>query len=264
MDHFTCCKKGPKRLIILFSEFRKIFKQKFTFVVHIMGHKKLIRFNAINTFENVLQYPESMPGQWNEFFKNEHPMVLELACGRGEYSVGMGRQVKDKNFIGVDVKGNRMYNGAKIALQEQLSNVGFLRIQIENILNYFARGEVDEIWIIFPDPFLRDGKAKNRLTHPKFLAMYQQLLKPGAKINLKTDSPELFQFTIDTVQEQGCEVHVLQHDIYAKGPVAWPLSIQTYYEGLHLADQRKINFISFSLPEKPIVIPPKKKKEDGQ
>ncbi|NBX27440.1 MAG: tRNA (guanosine(46)-N7)-methyltransferase TrmB [Chitinophagia bacterium] len=190
-----------------------------------MGHKKLIRFNAINSFENVLQYPENMPGQWNQFFKNDNPIVLELACGRGEYSVGMGRQIKDENFIGVDVKGNRMYNGAKIALQEQLTNVGFLRIQIGNILTYFAQGEVDEIWIIFPDPFLRDGKAKNRLTHPKF---------------------------------------TLQHDIYAKGPVEWPLSIQTYYEGLHLADNRKINFISFSLPDKPIVIPPKKKKEDGQ
>jgi tRNA (guanine-N7-)-methyltransferase len=94
--------------------------------------------------------------------------------------------------------------------------------------------------------------------------MYQQFLKPGARINLKTDSPELFQFTIDTVQEQACKVHTLQHDIYAKGPVEWPLSIQTYYEGLHLADNRKINFISFSLPDKPIVIPPKKKKEDGQ
>jgi tRNA (guanine-N7-)-methyltransferase len=103
-----------------------------------MGHKKLIRFNAINSFENVLQYPENMPGQWNQFFKNDNPIVLELACGRGEYSVGMGRQIKDKNFIGVDVKGNRMSNGAKIALQEQLTNVGFLRIQIGNILTYFA------------------------------------------------------------------------------------------------------------------------------
>lgn len=220
-----------------------------------MGHKKLIRFRAIEKYSNVLQYPEGMPGNWTDHFKNNNPITLELACGKGEYSINLGRQFRDRNFIGVDIKGNRIYNGATIALREGLANVAFLRIHIGQITKYFAKDEVSEIWIIFPDPFLRKGKAKNRLTHSRFLYEYQQILVPGGRINLKTDSRELYEFTLETITEQGCIIHENIADIYGKGLATGPLAIQTYYESLHLADGRTIYFISFSLPDKPIEIP---------
>ena len=211
-----------------------------------MGHKKLIKFEAIDTYKNVLQYPEGMKGNWHEFFKNEHPVTLELACGKGEYSVNLGREHKNRNFIGVDIKGNRIYNGAKTALAEGLDNVAFLRTNIGQITNYFAPGEVGEIWIIFPDPFLK--KATNRLTHPRFLHLYQQLLRPGAGINLKTDSIELYEFTLEVIAEQGCIMHHNIADVYGMGLAKGPLAIQTYYEKKHLAEGRTIYFVSFSLP----------------
>jgi tRNA (guanine-N7-)-methyltransferase len=220
-----------------------------------MGHKKLIRFQAIDTYNNVLQYPEHMKGNWKAFFKNDNPVTLELACGKGEYSVNLGRENKRRNYIGVDIKGNRIYTGAKMAITEGLNNVAFLRIQIGQITKYFATGEVDEIWIIFPDPFLRKGKAKNRLTHPRFLHAYQQILKPGARINLKTDSKELYDFTLETIEEQGCVMHENIADIYGKGLATGPLAIQTFYEKSHLAEGRTIYFVSFSLPQTAITIP---------
>jgi tRNA (guanine-N7-)-methyltransferase len=224
-----------------------------------MGQKKLIRFKAIESFPNVLQYPEGMAGRWHEHFKNNHPITLELACGKGEYSVNLGREHQDRNFIGVDIKGNRMYIGAKQSLQEGLSNTAFLRIQIGQITQYFAPAEVSEIWIIFPDPFLRESRAKNRLTHARFLHAYQQILKPGARINLKTDSKELYDFTLETIAEQGCCIHENIADIYGQAKATGPLGIQTHYEKMHLAEGRTIYFISFSLPEHEIRIPEKKK-----
>lgn len=217
-----------------------------------MGHKKLIKFQAIDTYSNVLQYPENMKGGWSTFFKNTNPITLELACGKGEYSVNLGREHKDRNYIGVDIKGNRIYNGAKIALNEGLSNVAFLRIHIGQITDYFATDEVDELWIVFSDPFLK--KPKNRLTHERFLHAYQKILKPGGRINLKTDSKELFDFTLEVVQEQGCTIYESIADIYGQGKATGPLAIQTFYEKMHLADGRTIYYICFSLPEKPIVL----------
>ena len=228
-----------------------------------MGQKKLIRFAAIESYANVLQYPEGMPGNWHTVFKNNNPITLELACGKGEYSVALGRENPDRNFIGVDIKGNRIYIGAKKSLAEGLSNIAFLRIQIGQLTSYFADQEVSDIWIIFPDPFLRDGKAKNRLTHPRFLKLYQQVLKPGGTIKLKTDSPELYAFTREVIAEQGCNVIADIADIYGKGLATGPLAIQTHYEGLHLADGRTIYYIEFSLPEHPIVVPEKAKKSES-
>jgi tRNA (guanine-N7-)-methyltransferase len=227
-----------------------------------MGQKKLIRFEAIKKFANVLQYPEGMVGKWNEFFKNDNPITLELACGKGEYSVGLGRENPNRNFIGVDIKGNRIYVGAKKALAEGLSNVAFMRAQIGQLTEYFGENEVDEIWIIFPDPFLRKGKAKNRLTHARFLKLYQKVLKPGARIHLKTDSPLLYEFTRETIAEYNCPLHEDVADIYAKGRATGALAIQTHYEGLHLADGRTIYYLSFSLPAETIVPPVKTSKED--
>jgi len=220
-----------------------------------MGHKKLIRFQAIDTYSNVLQYPEDMKGNWNSFFKNDNPITLELACGKGEYSVGLGRQNKDKNYIGVDIKGNRIYTGAKAALNEGLTNVGFLRIHIGQIDTYFDPGEVSDIWIIFPDPFLRKGKDKNRLTHSRFLHLYQQIMKPGGTINLKTDSKELYDFTLEVIEEQGCHIVTNIADIYGKNMATGPLAIKTFYETRHLAEGRTIYYICFTLPATEIKMP---------
>ena len=142
-----------------------------------MAQKKLIRFEEIKSFPNVLEHPQNMKNAWNDFLKNLHPIILELACGKGEYAVGLGRMHPNKNFIGVDLKGNRIWRGAKTALEAGLTNVAFLRTEIDQIANYFAKDEVAEIWITFPDPQLRLSKAKKRLTHPKFLRLYQQILK---------------------------------------------------------------------------------------
>jgi tRNA (guanine-N7-)-methyltransferase len=224
-----------------------------------MGHKKLIRFEAIKTFQNVLQYPENMPGKWGTFFKNSNPIVLELACGKGEYSVGLGTENPNKNYIGIDIKGNRIYTGAKTALQNKLDNVGFLRTQINHLNNYFANKEVSEIWIVFPDPFLK--KEKNRLTHPRFLHIYQQILVPYSHIHLKTDSKELYDFTLETIIDQECTIHENIVDIYKQGKAVGALGIQTFYEKMHLADGRTIYYLSFSLPTTEIKVPPKQVKD---
>ena len=225
-----------------------------------MGHKKLIRFRAVDTFANVLQYPKNMPNNWHIFFNNNNPITLELACGKGEYSVGLGRVNKDNNYIGVDIKGNRIYNGAKISLEEGLKNVGFVRGQIDHLTEYFGEGEVNDIWIIFSDPFLR--KPKNRLTHPRFLFIYQQVMKKGGVIKLKTDSKELYDFTLETIEEQGCTIVENIADIYGKGMAVGPLAIQTFYEKMHLADGRTIYYLSFTLPETTIVVPVRRPKTE--
>ena len=133
-----------------------------------VAQKKLQRFAEIKTFPNVLENPMGMKGKWRSFFKNENPVILELACGRGEYTIGLARLFPQQNFIGIDIKGNRMYIGAKKCLTEKISNAAFLRTQIEKLPDYFSEGEADEIWITFPDPHLRKSKAKKRLTHPRF------------------------------------------------------------------------------------------------
>ena len=219
-----------------------------------MGHKKLIKFQAIDTYKNVLQYPEHMQGKWKDHFKNDNPVTLELACGKGEYSVNLGRAHRNRNFIGVDIKGNRIYGGAKIALAEGLENVAFLRTNIGQITDYFTKNEVSEIWIVFADPFLKKGKEKNRLTHERFLSLYQQILVPGGKINLKTDSLVLYESTLEVINQQGCTIVDNITDIYGKGMATGPLAIQTYYEKSHLADGRTIYYVSFTLPATPIIL----------
>ncbi len=214
----------------------------------IMAQKKLYRFAQIKTFPNVLEYPPSMKGQWGSFFKNSNPVVLELACGRGEYTVGLARLQPEKNFIGVDVKGNRMYIGAKTALEEGYQNAAFLRTQIEMLPDYFAEKEVSEIWITFPDPQLRKSKAKKRLTHPRFLQLYNQILKPGGQIHLKTDSPVLFRFTLEVIRLCGCTLSESIEDVYADTEISDELAITTHYEKMDIARSNKIHYIKFSLP----------------
>jgi tRNA (guanine-N7-)-methyltransferase len=212
-----------------------------------MGQKKLIRFEAIKTFNNVLEYPQDMKGKWHEFFGNQHTITLELACGKGEYSVGLGRMYPHRNFIGIDIKGNRIWRGARTALDEGLKNVGFLRSHIDKITDYFEPGEVSEIWITFPDPQLRTSRMKKRLTHPRFLRLYQQVLASGGAVNLKTDSPDLYTFTKKVIELYGLEVLADDDNIYARGPVHPELAIKTHYEGLDIAGSNRVHHLKFRL-----------------
>lgn len=212
-----------------------------------MGHKKLIRFEAIKTFPNVLEHPLDMKGNWAAFFKNNHPITLELACGKGEYAVGLGTMYPDQNFIGVDIKGNRIWRGAKTALDNGLDNVAFLRTEIDQVTTYFAKDEVAEIWITFPDPQLRLSKAKKRLTHPKFLRLYQQFLQKGGLVNLKTDSPDLYGFTKSVIALYGIECLADHDNVYAESHIKDELKIKTHYEGLDIAQSNRVHYLQFKL-----------------
>lgn len=193
-----------------------------------------------------------MKGQWAAFFRNDHPLTLELACGKGDYTLALARRFPGRNFLGVDLKGNRIWRGAKTALEEPLPNVAFLRTQIDKLDQYFAPGEIAELWITFPDPFLRKSKSKKRLTHPRFLQLYQPLLAPGASINLKTDSPELYEFTREVTAACNCTLLEDIPDVYALPEVPPLLQIKTFYEGMHLSNGRTIRFLKFTLPDAPI------------
>ncbi|WP_385891965.1 tRNA (guanosine(46)-N7)-methyltransferase TrmB [Terrimonas alba] len=206
----------------------------------------------------MLQFPADMAGNWSSFWKNDHPITLELACGKGEYAVGLARLYPDRNFIGVDLKGNRIWVGAKKALLEKLNNVAFLRTQIDQIDSYFSNNEVEAIWITFPDPQLRKSKAKKRLTHPKFLRLYQKFLVPGGLIHLKTDSPELYQFTKLVIDLYNCPIHANYDNVYSQPAITDELRIKTHYESLDIAGSNRIHYVCFSLPDQ---LPGKEKDE---
>ena len=211
-----------------------------------MAQKKLQRFADIKNFANVLEYPENMQGEWKNFFKNSNPLVLELACGRGEYTAGLSKLYPQKNFIGVDIKGNRIYIGAKKCLDEKLTNTGFLRTQIAMLPQYFAAGEVSDIWITFPDPQLRTSKAKKRLTHPQFLRLYQQVLRADGHLHLKTDSPKLYQFTKRVIELYKLVLVEDCADVYAGNPTA-ALQIKTHYEALDIAQSNTVYYLKFRI-----------------
>ncbi len=214
-----------------------------------MGQKKLLRFAQIKDMPNVFEYPTNIAGKWNQMLNNDLPIVLELACGRGEYAIGLAKLFPDQNFIGVDVKGNRMYLGAKKALDLPLPNAIFLRTQIEMLPEYFLQDEVNEIWITFPDPQLRTSRAKKRLTHPRFLRLYQKVLTKNGSIHLKTDSPDLYQFTLKVAALYGLIIHESCDDVYAQTTIDQRLTIKTHYESLDIAGSNKIFYLRFSLPE---------------
>ena len=222
---------------------------------YALGQKKLIRFNEIKTFPNVHEYPQGMTGKWHEYFKNDNGITLELACGKGEYAVGLGRLHPDRNFIGIDLKGNRIWRGAKTALDNNLANVAFIRSHIDKITDYFAPGEVKEIWITFPDPQLRNSRMKKRLTYPRFLRLYQQVIAPDATINLKTDSPDLYHFTKAVIDLYGLELLADDDNIYTKAEVSPELRIKTHYEGLDIAGSNRIHYLSFRINKE---LPPEK------
>jgi len=214
-----------------------------------MGKDKLRRFAEIADFNNVFELEEgkALKGNWNKIhFKNTHPLVLELACGKGEYSVNLARLFPEKNFIGVDYKGNRIWRGAKTALEDGIENVAFLRIQIEHILEYFEAGEVSEIWITFPDPQPQISREKKRLTFPGFLEKYKIILKTGGILHLKTDNDAFHAYTHEKIAELGLQLHVRTEDLYRSDFADEVLSIKTYYEKKYLANDKSINYLKFS------------------
>ena len=188
-------------------------------------------------------------GKWrSEYFKNDNPIVLELACGRGEYSLGLGKMYPEKNFIGVDIKGARIWKGATYAHKNGLDNVAFLRTRIELINDFFEKDEIDEIWIIFPDPFLKKSKANRRLTSASFLDKYRKFLKTTGLVHLKTDSTPLYEFTMETIAEdEQCVIAYQNDNIYASDLAYKELEIKTYYEKSHLEDGRIIKYVRYNI-----------------
>lgn len=228
-----------------------------------MGKDKLKRFNELKGFKNFYQnldyekpelvnFEESvveMKGKWHKnHFKNTNPLTLELACGKGEYTFGLAKRHPDRNFIGVDIKGARIHKGAKEALQEGLDNAAYLRTRIELLPEFFAKNEVEQIWIVFSDPFPKDRHAKHRLTSPKFLELYKKICSQNATIHLKTDSELLFNYTLGVLDGKNMSYNVVERDIYKKGTIHPELTeIQTFYEKMHIADGRMINYLQFKL-----------------
>jgi tRNA (guanine-N7-)-methyltransferase len=214
-----------------------------------MGKDKLRKFAEIDTFKNVHQLEDgkAYKGNWaKQHFGNEKPIVLELACGKGEYSVNMAKHFPNKNFIGIDSKGNRIWRGAKTALEEGIENVAFLRIQIEHILDFFAEDEVSEIWITFPDPQPQISREKKRLTFPKFLERYQIILKPSGIMHLKTDNDQLHHYTVGVLDELKFNIHAKTEDLYHSDLLDDILQIKTYYEKKYLSIGKSINYLKWS------------------
>lgn len=210
------------------------------------------RMEEVQSFKNTFdwhEYNSKNPfpkGTWSsEIFENDNPIVLELACGKGEYSTGLAKVYPNKNFIGFDIKGNRLWVGAQRAIDEELENVRFFRAYIDHLDQFFTEEEITDIWIIFPDPQLK--KDRKKLTSPKFLKLYKPLLKAGATINLKTDSLELYEFTKEVIEEHSLQLLRDVGDVYKECPEDPELSIKTYYEKKHLENGKLIKFVSFKL-----------------
>lgn len=213
-----------------------------------MGKKKLQRWAELLTFSHVFQFPENMQGTWNKnVFKNDNPIVLELACGKGEYTVNLAKAYPEKNFIGVDIKGHRMWFGAKQSVTESIPNTAFLRTEIERIDEYFIPDEVSEIWITFPDPQLRDGKAKKRLTSPRFINLYKNILQKGGTIHLKTDNTVLYEYTLEILTELCLPIIRQTANLYKAPFLDEHLSIKTTYEKIFTEKGEDIKYVQFVL-----------------
>jgi tRNA (guanine-N7-)-methyltransferase len=255
-----------------------------------MGKNKLARWNELASFEKVIQ-PEtgdvatndhSIKGRWNiEMFRNDNPVILELGCGKGEYTTGLASRFPEKNFIGIDIKGARMWRGAKTATDQKLPNVAFLRTRIEFIGSFFSENEVGEIWVTFPDPHPGGRNANKRLTSPRFLNSYRKFLKNNGPVHLKTDNTELYEYTSSLVKSNELEMIYSTNDLYSidfgseshtdtgreslhqtigdRSSVNGILSIKTHYEKLFLAKDMKINYLSFRLPKEKNINDPLRK-----
>tara|TARA_R110002073_G_scaffold157738_2_gene313148 strand:+ start:17189 stop:17863 length:675 start_codon:yes stop_codon:yes gene_type:complete len=218
---------------------------------------KLKRFKENETFNNVFQPSRAdlvkgeyqLKGNWRQqFFKNDHPLILELGCGKGEYSIELAKKYPNKNFIGIDIKGARFWRGAKTAIENTIENVAFLRTQIELIEYAFAENEVDEIWITFPDPQIKYKRTKHRMTNSEFLKRYKKVLKPEGVVNLKTDSEFMHGYTLGLLHGEGHEVIYANHNVYnQEGSPKEVTSIQTFYESQYLEQNKPITYIRFKI-----------------
>jgi tRNA (guanine-N7-)-methyltransferase len=221
-----------------------------------MGKNKLRRFAENTTFPHVFQptfddlekHGFAYKGRWKEFFRNNHPITLELGCGKGEYTIGLAQMKPERNYIGLDIKGARFWKGAKQAQEYGLKNVAFVRTRIDQIHRFFDTMDgVDEIWITFPDPQPRESKKKKRLTSPPFLNRYRQFANPGTTVHLKTDSIELFEYTLEVIQSEALSVQIISRDVYTDFPDDPVLGIRTFYETMWLKEGKKIHYIKFIL-----------------
>jgi tRNA (guanine-N7-)-methyltransferase len=220
-----------------------------------MGKNKLKRFEENEGFANLIQPKMEFPpkdhalkGKWNkDFFEKEQPIILELGCGRGEYAVNLAEKFPDKNFIGIDWKGARLWRGAKTGIENKMTNLGFLRIQIQNCYAFFAENEISEVWITFPDPQMEKSRVKKRLTAPRFLEMYRRFMKQDGIVNLKTDSFPFYEFTLDLIAEGKLMIHKQTDDLYNSPILDDVLSIKTTYEKIWLKGGSKICYIRFNI-----------------
>ena len=231
-----------------------------------MTKRKLQRFAEIETFKNVFQHLQNTPtlgdfklkGKWNkEYFKNSHPIVLELGCGKGEYTVGLAERFPDKNFIGIDIKGARLWRGSKTAIENNIPNAAFVRARVDHIELMFSKEEISEIWITFPDPQLQESKTKKRLTSPVFLNRYKNILGLNGMVHLKTDNAPFYGYTLEMIEQINCELIESTNDLY--GDKNYPstgeyreeaealLSIRTFYEKKFMEKGFKICYLKFRI-----------------
>jgi len=227
-----------------------------------VGKHKVARWAELETFNNVIQpdilnrfgNDHSVKGKWRtDIFRNENPIILELACGKGEYTIALSERFPDNNYIGIDIKGARMWRGAKTANDKELPNVAFLRTRIEFLSSFFAEDEVDEIWITFPDPHQGRRNSNKRLTSPWFLNIYRNLLKNNGIIHLKTDNTELYNYTLTLAGYNNLEIIIATDNLYSEKPPAEILSVKTHYENIFLEEGSRISYISFRLDKNKLI-----------
>ncbi len=215
-----------------------------------MPRQKLKRYAELTHLTNVLARPYDLRGKWHaNYFRNEQPITLELACGKGEYTVALARRFPQCNFIGVDNKGDRLWKGAKAALYEHLSNAAFLRGRIEDLPDFFAPQEAQEIWIPFPEPYPKRTQSQRRLTSPRYLHCYRQILRPGGRIHVKTDDDSLFASTLKSLQAENCTIHELCEDLHRNITDEDLRAIKTAYERRYLSAGKTIKYVCFGLAE---------------
>ncbi len=211
-----------------------------------MPRKKLKRLGELSTLDNVFEDPPDWRGRWSrECFGNNNPITLELACGKGEYTLALAQKFPHRNFIGIDRKGERIWKGARMALDQNLKNMVFLRTDVENISDMFGENEISEIWITFPDPYPKQGKALKRLTSPRFLNIYRKVLEFSGIIHLKTDDGDLFNYTLKALNAEDCNIYKSTRDLHAEPISDEILALKTTYEKRHMEAGRTIKYLRF-------------------
>lgn len=213
-----------------------------------MSRAKLKKFQELADFKNVAQVNDrDIKNKLKKFSLNSSELILELACGRAEYSLALAKKHPNKKYIAIDIQGERLWHGAKTAQEEKIDNIFFLRAQIENLLDYFDQHSVDQIWITFPDPFPREKQIKKRLTSPRFLDMYKKILKDKNLLHLKTDDKNLYNYSLEAIKEAGANIEKTIENIYKQKDIPAELKIKTTFEKKHLANNKSINYIAFRL-----------------